>query len=364
VSFSASEFNWHLILIIVSISAVVSYVGDVLGMKIGKKRISLLGLRPRYTSTVITLCTGVGVALLTLVVAAYTSESIRGAMFGQNYLQRQITSLNKDLSERQSQLSEMEIEGMNERLELEALNGELDALKTEKSSLQSAVLALRTETEQLKKGRVIAQQGELLSQTAVDVQSDAVTASVAEEAMEKLIQGAASYLYDKAAANGAPLYSTPMGPIKVTITDDVRRVVESQLSASSGGRRAMRLTAPSNVVEGQVVEGMVSVHESRLIFKKDEVLMAEIVRSDLGQDNTTDVLYSLLKQINRRAVAMGVLPDPMTGNVGNLGSIEFFEIVDKVNESGSSKKVTFLAAEDIYSEGPVSIRIDIEEASE
>ncbi|MDR3321892.1 MAG: DUF3084 domain-containing protein [Synergistaceae bacterium] len=61
--FSASEFNWQLIFIIVAISAVVTYVGDVLGMRIGKKRISLLGMRPRYTSTVITTFTGIAVAI-------------------------------------------------------------------------------------------------------------------------------------------------------------------------------------------------------------------------------------------------------------------------------------------------------------
>ena len=137
--FSPSEFNWDLLLIIVSISAVVSSVGDTLGMRIGKRRISLFGLRPRYTTTVITLFTGVGIAVLTLAVAGYTSESIRMAMFGQSYLERQIASLNKDLSDRQSQLYDMEFDLMGARSDLESM----------RSSLFSASDDLRAAQEKL-----------------------------------------------------------------------------------------------------------------------------------------------------------------------------------------------------------------------
>ncbi|MDR1885661.1 MAG: DUF3084 domain-containing protein [Synergistaceae bacterium] len=404
-SFSPSEFNWQLILIIVSISAVVSYVGDVLGMRIGKRRISLLGLRPRYTSTVITLFTGVGVALLTLVVASYASDTIRMAMFGQNYLERQIASLTRDLSERQNQLYDMEFEVMGVREDLESmeesmiavsgdlrsateklrateeqarilerersgLSDELDALKAEKIQTENDVLRLRAETEQLKKGlsemkreRVVALQGELLAQTFVEPQPEggAVTGEMVDSAMENLIRAAESYLSEKVSgAAGGMSYARPVGPITVMITDDVRRTVASQL-ASSGERRALRLTALSNAVEGQAVEGLVSVFGSRRIFRGDEVLLEEVISGGLGQDNTADILYTLLKQINGRAVALGVMPDPLTGNVGNLGSVEFFDSVDRINESEGRRVVRFLAATDIYTEGPVNLRIDIEE---
>ena len=403
--FSPSEFNWHLLLIIVSISAVVSYVGDTLGMRIGKRRISLFGLRPRYTTTVITLFTGVGIAVLTLAVAGYTSESIRMAMFGQSYLERQIASLNKDLSDRQSQLYDMEFDLMGARSDLESmrsslfsasddlraaqeklalteasarsldierreLNDELGVLMTEKIQTEKAVELLRTETEQLKKGladmkkeRVVAFQGELLAQTFVEPAADGgpVTAEMANLAMTRLTRSAEEYLSEKSSqASGPFAYARPVGPISVILTDDVRRAVASE-AATSGGRRAMRLTALSNAVEGQAVEGLVSVFDSRRIFGMDDVLMTESVMGGLGQDNTADILYTLLKRINGRAVALGVLPDPLTGNVGNLDSVDFFEAVERINETETLKVVKFMAADDIYTEGPVSIRIEVED---
>jgi len=37
----------------------VAYLGDIVGTRIGKRRISLFGLRPRHTSSVITVITGI-----------------------------------------------------------------------------------------------------------------------------------------------------------------------------------------------------------------------------------------------------------------------------------------------------------------
>jgi hypothetical protein len=180
-------------------------------------------------------------------------------------------------------------------------------------------------------------------------------------ALSGLIRAAEEYLTEKSSgANGSFAYARPMGPINVILADEVRRAVASEVMTSKG-RRALRLTALSNAVEGQAVEGLVSVFDSRRIFVMDDVLMAETLMGGLGQDNTADVLYTLLKRINGRAVALGVMPDPLTGNVGNLDSVDFFEAVERINETETLKAVRFMAASDIYTEGPVNIRIEIEE---
>jgi len=76
--------NWSLIFSLVALSAVVAYVGDRLGMRIGKRRISVLGLRPKHTSSVVTAFTGVLITVVTLGVLSATSDTVRFTM----YLQR------------------------------------------------------------------------------------------------------------------------------------------------------------------------------------------------------------------------------------------------------------------------------------
>ena len=71
----------------------------------------------------------------------------------------------------------------------------------------------------------------------------------------------------------------------------------------------------------------------------------------------------MLKRINPKAVEMGVLPDPISGAVGNLDSLDFFAAVDSISESTLPVAVTLRSADDIYTEGPVNVRITVEGAN-
>lgn len=399
--FALSEFNWQLIIIVVAISAFVSYVGDILGMKIGKKRISLFGLRPKYTSTVITLFTGMGVAVLTLIFAAWTSDSIQGALFRAKYLQREIQQRTESLHDMQEQLNakefeldDMHIQVFNVESELDAkekallaasddlrqaalqvreveresqelgkekarLSEQLDGLKAEKASMEKAVASLRAETDQLKKGlaemkegRVVAFQGELLAQTSIE--NNASRANI-DNALTRLIQAAQEALVLRR-QNAQNVEGSP----RVVIDADMRKKVVSSL-LSAKGRKVLRLTASSNIVQGQAVTGVVTVFDSKLVFPKDTVLMREAIKRDLQPEAAADVLYTMLRNINRKAVSQGVLPDPISGAVGNLDSLEFYDAVDQISEPGKKQSVSFLAARDIYTEGPVDIKIVVVE---
>ncbi|MDR0649313.1 MAG: DUF3084 domain-containing protein [Synergistaceae bacterium] len=398
-SFSISEFNWRLILIIIGISAVVSYVGDVLGMKIGKRRISLIGLRPRYTSTIITMFTGVSVAILTLCAAAYTSESVRAAFFGVSYLEREIAGLIRDQRERTDQLNDMEfslsmaygdLSRMEEELlfasrdlravtarlgqaqlqsaalekERARLGGQVDVLNKEKLRAEADLSALRKETDilreglaEMKEGRVIVSQGELLAQAVVE---GGASSGDIEAAMARLVALAEETITIKNRESG--ILKLVSEPLKVEIPQAERGKALRYIGAASG-RKVLRLTAASNAVLGHVVSGSVDIFTSKLIFRKDDVLLTDIVEGGLTQNDASDVLYTMLKRINPKAVEMGVLPDPISGAVGNLDSLDFFAAVDSISESTLPVAVTLRSADDIYTEGPVNVRITVEGAN-
>ena len=92
-----AEMNWTLILILVAVSAIVAYMGDLVGMRVGKKRVSIFGLRPKSTSSIITIFSGVLITILTLAVLTTTSQTVRTAIFSMKFVQRQITDLTSQL---------------------------------------------------------------------------------------------------------------------------------------------------------------------------------------------------------------------------------------------------------------------------
>lgn len=57
-----------LIVVLVVTGGVIAFIGDRVGSRVGKKKLSLFGLRPRHTSVIVTIITGVLITTFTFVI--------------------------------------------------------------------------------------------------------------------------------------------------------------------------------------------------------------------------------------------------------------------------------------------------------
>jgi uncharacterized protein (DUF3084 family) len=74
-------FGLLIIVLIIIFGGMLALLGDRVGMKVGKKRLTIFGLRPKYTSMIITVLTGFFIAGLTLLVLTLLSGYVRTAIF-------------------------------------------------------------------------------------------------------------------------------------------------------------------------------------------------------------------------------------------------------------------------------------------
>ncbi len=81
------------ILIILVLAGAVAYVGDRVGHQVGRRRLTLFGIRPRYTSTIVAVGTGVVIAFVVTLVAIVASQQVKTAFFRLSTLSAQIASL-------------------------------------------------------------------------------------------------------------------------------------------------------------------------------------------------------------------------------------------------------------------------------
>jgi Protein of unknown function (DUF3084) len=88
------------IALVMALAGGVAYVGDRVGHQVGRRRMSLYGIRPRYTSTIVAIATGMIIALLISVVAILASQEVQTAFFRLGTLNKQIA----DLQDRENQL--------------------------------------------------------------------------------------------------------------------------------------------------------------------------------------------------------------------------------------------------------------------
>ena len=87
------EYGWIMLFVLAIMGGIIAYLGDKIGSRVGKRKIKLFGLRPKYTSVLVTILTGISIAAVTLGVMSILSENVRIALFGMQQLRMQNEAL-------------------------------------------------------------------------------------------------------------------------------------------------------------------------------------------------------------------------------------------------------------------------------
>ena len=148
--------GWLLILILLVLGGVLSTLGDRLGSRVGKARLSLLGLRPRSTAVVITVLTGSLISALSLGLLLLVSRQLRVGLFELNALQEKLRISRSELERsREAQagaarsLSHAQRESERARLDLTTAKAKADALRQTLVPLQKERQRLEAERQRL-----------------------------------------------------------------------------------------------------------------------------------------------------------------------------------------------------------------------
>ncbi len=106
-------------LILIAMGRLIAFLGDRIGSKVGKKRMTLFGLRPKYTSVIVTIISGILISFFTIAVLAVVNENVRVALFGLSKLQNEMQDLNQEIKVKNRELEKG-------KLQLEARNKEYE----------------------------------------------------------------------------------------------------------------------------------------------------------------------------------------------------------------------------------------------
>ena len=100
--------GWLLILALLALGGVLSTLGDRLGSRVGKARLSLFRMRPRRTAVVITVLTGSLISAVSLGLMLLVSERLRTGLFELDRLEERLANGRRQLAASQAELSRAE----------------------------------------------------------------------------------------------------------------------------------------------------------------------------------------------------------------------------------------------------------------
>ena len=399
-----------LILVLVITGGIIAVIGDRMGTKIGKKRLSLFGLRPRHTSTIVTIVTGVVITTLTFFILAAASENVRTALLGREKLNRSM------------QQTEEKLKSASE--DLTAARAEQSRADAALAELKDSVRSMEEEAERLAAGnRALAEQKDALARdnaaldgmnrsltaenTALDAANETLLASNAQLADDKatlekrtqelrrgielIREGDIVYRAGEVIAAGVIKGNRPENEVRVDI-NALAQLASRNVSAHLGkdlpdgeiwvyapevddavGRIAkashdmvVRIVAASNLVRGEAVRAALDLHPNSIVYRKGEFIIAQsyILKNRGGKQASEEIVMDFLKRVNAAASAHGILPDPIRGTVGVIDAQQIYDIVEKIEPLSGTIVLSAYAHDDTDALGPLRLDIKIERESQ
>lgn len=376
----------RLIIIMAIVGGLIAYIADKMGSKIGKKRMSIFGLRPKHTSILLTVLSGIVISVLTIIVMAIASQSARTALFGMDKLQKELRQLNKDkvvaaeaLSSAKLQVDEQnkligqldekikestarnsaieqKLASMNEKYIL--AQNEVQALSEARTKLNAEITELKETTKELRKGIISMREGQVFYRTGEVIYAGVMHGGLSHE--ENIVQ--VNWLLHS--ANGAALQRLGMEQNKeqplqaIWIAQSIVDEAVAMLDQSKGNM-FFRVRAVANVIVGELAICDIEVTENQFIYPDDSLIYSEdydLNGKDISYEN---VIMSFLYHINVEAVKAGVLPDPLTGKVGNIDAATMIECSNEIRETKGKFTLKAYADGDITTAGPVRVRMEV-----
>jgi uncharacterized protein (DUF3084 family) len=169
-----------LIAAVLVLGGVIATVGDRLGMRVGKARLTLFNLRPRQTATLITILTGVIISASTFALLFAVSDQLRTGVFELENIQDDLKETREELTDATTEKERIENRLRNARRQqntaqrqLEQINRSLQQAVTQQAQTQSQ---LQSTQQRLNESQTKFQQAQQLlsavSQQATSLRSE------------------------------------------------------------------------------------------------------------------------------------------------------------------------------------------------
>ncbi len=378
----------RLIIIMALVGGFIAYLADKMGSKIGKKRLSVFGLRPKHTSVLLTVLSGTLIAVLTVGVMAIASESARTALFGMDKLQQELKSLTSEkeaaavalqdahekVNEQNKKISDLDAriaESTKEKDALESnvaqLNDKYNQAQIEVASLTEARTQLNDEiadlektTENLRQGLVTIREGQVYYRAGEVVFAGIMRSGLKHDEnviqLNWLLQNA-----NEAALQRLGMHQQEDKPLQAIWINKSTIETALQRLDNSKGNMLFRVRTVANIIVGEMAVCDIEMVENEFIYPNGSLLLRESY--DLRNSKNVpyeSVIMNFLSQINHNAVNAGVLPDPLTGKVGSMDASTVLEATEAMRRAKGHFTLSAYARGDITTAGPVLVRFEVD----
>ena len=379
-----------LILVLAVVGGVIAFIGDRLGTRIGKKKLSIFGLRPRHTAVIVTIFTGICITTVTFGILAAASENVRTALFGMDRLNAMIADTRAaldftsdeldraksaqekagdDLKKSEEEIARLEGEQSELRAESDRLSAGNRALMLEKEglislngrlsgeneTLQTDIQALGVRANELRENILNLREGNIVYQAGEIIASGTIPAGLSHDEIERGMAGIAQLGTRNISAHLGENHTDQDIWIYGPEYDAAVKAIEA-----SSVDMIVRIVAAGNLVRGDEIRASIELYPNRVIYRDGELIIARVYAPEGMGAAAEQSVMSFLREVNAAASAKGILPDPIRGTVGVIEGAEFYSLVQDLEARTDAVVISAYADGDTDAMGPLRLKFKIE----
>lgn len=364
-----SAYSALLIAVWVLGSGAVAYVGDKIGRRMGKRRLTMLGLRPRHTAAVFTVATGMLIASLTFGAMFLVNRRVTVAVLRVDELLRSTADLEQRYArarssaqtalayaasaERARSKAEQERRAALRRVrelraeirarlhELTRLTQEVAGLKHQLAETNQRMVASRRELsavrtildreqERLKSAERKLIAAEARTAEALRLERDARRAEAEARARQKEAEERAQALQGEVDAKTAKLASLQSD---LSRADSELRAARDELAQTKERLDRVRADlAQAQAFQQWMVEGAAIIRQAPIIFRADEELARRVVYRPDSPEQVLQDFARLLAVADVVATRRGAAPPGGTGRAVRAVTIRVPDVPGDLTE--------------------------------
>lgn len=295
--------------LLVPVSGFIAWAGDKIGHVIGKRRHSVLGLRPRHTATLVTILSGVGIAAASFGMMFVSSASFRDVIQRGGQLRRENEELSQQirlsgqrvrLLQNEAQVAEQEQQKAElARTEATRRRNEAEAKFTAASqTLLQAETNLQEEKTRLGRTQASLEAAQLRVEQARGAVEEARQRRERAETAAKVVEGRLAAARDEAKKAQA-LAERATGEFNLVVQEQKRRLESQRMELerlnTQVAEQTQRLTDQQRTLQNQGEQATTQKREvTRLAMELENL---ETQRKDLERrrNDAQDALNDVLK---------------------------------------------------------------------
>ena len=234
---------------------------------------------------------------------------------------------------------------------------ELTTLTESKAQLTSEIQELEKTTDALRKGIINMREGQVYYRAGEVVYAGVMRGGLKHDAnvaqVNWLLQNANEAALERL---GMQQREEPLQAIwlaRGSVDNAVRALDKSK------GNLFFRVRTVANIIVGELAVCEIEMFENQFIYPDGTLIYS--ADYNLRDDSTShdNLLMGFLTQINHQAVQAGVLPDPLTGKVGNMDAATMIETSNAIRRINGAFTINAYAKGDITTAGPVRLRLEV-----